>query len=122
MQFFRILAASLFVMAGLLHFLRPHSYLKIMPAYLPSPLALVYLSGAFEVLGGIGILIPRLRPVAGYGLIALLIAVFPANIEMLLQNLRKDGLSPFSWLLLARLPLQVVLIWIVHRVTRKARQ
>ncbi|MEO6034093.1 MAG: DoxX family protein [Verrucomicrobiota bacterium] len=113
--------AILFVAAGILHFLKPQSYLKIMPAFFPAPLALVYLSGAFEILGGIGILVPRLRRWTGIGLIALLIAVFPANVEMLWQNLRKEGLSLFSWLLIFRLPLQLVLIWIVHRLTGKRR-
>ncbi|MEO7297339.1 MAG: DoxX family protein [Verrucomicrobiota bacterium] len=110
----RILFAVLFVVAGIFHFTRTKFYAKMVPPYLPVPLVLVYVSGVFEIMGGIGLLIPRWRRIAGYGLIALLIAVFPANIQMLLQNLQKDGLSLFSWMLIARLPLQFVLILLVN--------
>jgi len=68
--------ALFFIGAGTLHFTNASFYLTIMPTILPYPLALVYLSGAFEILGGIGVLVPACRRVAGYGLIALLIAVF----------------------------------------------
>ena len=105
----RGLVALLSVAAGALHFSRPEACLKIVPPYLPVPLALVYLSGAFEILGGVGRLIPPLRRWTGIGLIALPIAVFPANIEMLIQNLRRDGLTPFVWVLIARLPPQLFL-------------
>ena len=108
----------LFVAAGINHFVSPGAYLKIMPEYLPWPLALVYISGFFEVAGGIGIAIPRLRRAAGWGLVGLLVAVFPANIHMAL-NPEQFAFIP-SWALLARLPLQGVLIaWVwwasVHR-------
>ncbi len=114
----RIIVASLFVVAGVLHFIRPEFYVKIMPLFLPFPLELVYVSGIFEILGGIGLLIPRLRRVAGYGLIALLIAVFPANIQMLVQNVQKEGFSIFSWLLILRLPLQILLILLVKSLAK----
>ena len=76
----RWVLAALFVAAGALHFLVPGVYLRIMPP--PYPRALVYISGATEVLGGVGVLIPATRRWAGWGLIALLVAVFPANIHM----------------------------------------
>ena len=85
-----------------------------MPPYLPFPLELVYLSGVFEILGGTGLLTPYCRRFAGYGLIALLIAVFPANLQMLVQNLQKEGLSLFSWILIFRLPLQIAFILLVN--------
>ncbi len=101
----------LFVLAGVNHFLNPDFYTKIMPAYLPAHLMLVYLSGFFEVLGGAGFLINYLRRLAGFGLIALMIAVFPANIDMLIHSQNFSSI-PF-WALVARLPLQFVLIaWV----------
>ncbi|WP_236622182.1 DoxX family protein [Novipirellula maiorica] len=101
----------LFVTAGVNHFVSPSVYLKIMPDYLPWPMALVYVSGFFEVLGGVGLAIPRLRRAAGWGLIALLVAVFPANVDMLI-NADEFPSIPY-WTLVARLPLQGVLIaWV----------
>jgi uncharacterized membrane protein len=79
----RGLLAVLFIGAGVLHFVAPATYLHIMPPYLPAPLALVYLSGAAEIAGGVGLLIPATRQLAGWGLILLLLAVFPANVYML---------------------------------------
>ncbi len=82
-----------------------------MPDYLPWPSALVFVSGFFEILGGVGIALPRLRRIAGWGLIALLIAVFPANVGMVL-NADKFPMFPY-WVLVARLPLQGILIaWV----------
>lgn len=89
-----------------------------MPPYLSAPLALVYLSGLLEVLGGVGVLAPRFRKAAGWGLIALLVAVFPANLYMVAAS------EPFTaqgiplWLLYARLPLQFILIAWVYWVTQ----
>ena len=106
-----------FVAAGVLHFLRPEPYVRIIPPFLPYPLALVYISGVAEILGGIGVLIPSLRASARIGLIALLIAVFPANLYMALSPERAGlGIDPL-WLWL-RLPLQVVLIAWVWWATR----
>ena len=106
------LLAVLFVAAGVLHFLRPAAYASIVPPALPYPLALVYISGVAEILGGLGLLVPGLRPWAGVGLIALLVAVFPANVYMALAPERAGfGVAPV-WLWL-RLPLQAVLIaWV----------
>jgi uncharacterized membrane protein len=108
---FRILLAAFFIVAGVLHFLKTPFYLKIMPSYLPMHLELVYISGFFEILGGVGILIPFLQPLAGYGLIALLIAVFPANLNMAMNNIQIEGFPMPASLLWLRLPLQLVLIW-----------
>jgi uncharacterized membrane protein len=105
------LLSMFFVAAGVNHFVHPAFYLKIMPPYLPAPLALVYVSGLFEVFGGLGVLVPRLRRIAGWGLIALLLAVFPANVHMALQPEQFDNLP--LWSLIVRLPLQFVLIvWV----------
>ena len=106
-----ILLAIFFIAAGVNHFVSPDVYLKIMPDYLPWPLALVYVSGFFEVLGGVGVLVPKLRRSAGWGLIAMLIAIFPANVDMLV-NADQFATIPF-WALVVRLPLQGVLIaWV----------
>jgi uncharacterized membrane protein len=110
--------ALFFIIAGTSHFTNGSFYLAIMPSILPHPLALVYLSGAFEILGGIGVLVPVCRRWAGYGLIALLIAVFPANIKMFADHFH-EGFSLVTTALFLRLPLQLVFIVIVDRLTRK---
>jgi uncharacterized membrane protein len=106
----RGLAAIFFVVAGTFHFLKPELYLQIMPPYFPAPQLLVAVSGVAEIAGGIGLLIRPLRRAAGWGLVALLIAVFPANIYML----QHPGQFHFAqWILWARLPLQGVFIaWV----------
>lgn len=103
----RIALAALMGAAGAMHFLRPELYMQIMPPYLPLHLELVLLSGVLEILGGAGLLVPRFRRAAGLGLMALLVAVFPANVHMALHP-EIFGLSPV--LLWLRLPLQGVLI------------
>jgi uncharacterized membrane protein len=109
----RALLAGFFIVAGVLHFVFPGVYLRVMPPYLPAPLALVYISGACEIAGGIGVLVRSLRRYAGWGLVALLIAVFPANVYMAMNHIM---LTP--WLAWARLPLQGLLIWWVVRCTQ----
>lgn len=76
----KVLFAAFFVLAGVGHFANPNFFLKIMPPYLPWHRELVYLSGGLEILLGLLLLIPRFQRHAAWGLIALLIAVFPANI------------------------------------------
>ena len=111
----RALCALFFVAAGIGHFIIPSFYLAMMPPWLPAPLLLVQLSGVAEVAGGIGLLIPRVRRAAGIGLIVLLIAVFPANIQML-QNARAAGTPELGlWI---RLPFQVLFIWWALAVSR----
>ena len=74
--------SAFFINVGVDHFVNPEFYLSIMPPAFPLHLEAVYISGFFEVLGGVGVLIPRLRKIAGWGLVALLVAVYPANIYM----------------------------------------
>ena len=114
----RWVTGPLFVVAGILHFAKPEAYLKIMPPFVPFPLAMVYLSGFFEIAGGVGLLIPRTRNAAALGLIALLIAVFPANVYMFTRQLAADGLSTYTTVLAVRLPLQVLLILWVNSLRR----
>jgi uncharacterized membrane protein len=108
-----ILIAALFMGSGILHLVKPALYVSIMPPWLPSPLMLVLISGVFEIIGAAGVLIPFTREAAGWGLIALLVAVFPANIQMLLANTNSSRLWHAA--LVARLPLQAVLIYWVYR-------
>ncbi len=116
-----MLTAVGFVVAGILHFAVPRFYMAIMPAWLPSPLLLVYLSGVLEVVGGLGLLVPTTRTAAAVGLILLLAAVLPANIEML-RLAQNRGASPIfqaaCWL---RLPLQPLLMYWVWRVSQSGR-
>ncbi len=107
----RYLLVNLFLGAGLMHFVAPRTYVAIVPPFLPWPEALVTISGAAEILGGLGLLTERWRRAAAYGLIALLVAVFPANIYMAMR-----GMMLPAWALWARLPLQFVLIWATYRV------
>lgn len=104
----RILLATVFTAAGTLHFLAPAVYLRIMPPYLPAPTLLVYISGAAEILGGLGLLHPLTRRAAAWSLIALLVAVMPANLQMALDHAQWPHIP--QWLLWARLPLQLPLI------------
>jgi uncharacterized membrane protein len=103
--------ASFFVLAGDNHFLNAGPYLAMMPPYLPWHAGLIIVSGIAEIAGGLGILITKTRRLAGWGLIALLVAVFPANIQVALHGW--PGVQIPQWTLWARLPLQGVLIaWV----------
>ena len=107
--------AALFVLAGVGHFASTDFFARIVPPYVPYPRAMVLVSGGFEILLGILLAIPRTSRIAAWGLIALLLAVFPANLFMY-QHADKFGLP--SLLLLLRLPLQGLLIywaWIYAR-------
>lgn len=108
--------SAFFVAAGVNHFANPDFYVRIMPPYLPAHLALVHLSGVFEVLGGVAVLVPRLRAWAGWGLVALLLAVYPANVHMALHPDRFPEVSALA--LYARLPLQLVFIAWAYWATR----
>ncbi len=114
------LIAAIFVGAGVMHFLKPRPFEAIVPPQLPAPRALVLISGAAEVLGGLGVLIPRLRRAAGAGLVALLVAVFPANVYMAVAP-EEAGQGVPPWALWLRLPLQFALIAWVWWATRGER-
>jgi len=105
-----------FITAGILHFVYAEFYLKIMPPFLPAPLFLVYLSGAFEIALGILLLIPKFTRRAAYGLIALLVAVFPANIYMAANAAMFSQYSAAA--LYIRLPMQLILIVLVFWFTK----
>ena len=110
-QILRYFFAAGFVVAGALDFLYAPFYLRIMPPVFPAPLFLIYLSGAFEIALGVLLAVKKFTRVAAYGLIALLVAVFPANVFMWMHH---EQFPDFSETALAlRLPLQLVLIGIV---------
>jgi uncharacterized membrane protein len=103
--------SAFYIFAGVMHFWRPDYYMPMMPPYLPWHRALVYLSGLAEVGLGAAVLIPSLRSLAAWGIILLLIAVFPANVHIALHNVpvfgATEGAGAGNWI---RLPLQLVLI------------
>jgi uncharacterized membrane protein len=96
--------------AGVMHFVNPGAYVAMMPSALPAPLLLVQISGVAEIAGGLGLILPQTRRAAAWGLVALFIAVFPANVNMAVHHLPLDGKPVAPALLWARLPLQLVLI------------
>ncbi|HLB08199.1 MAG TPA: hypothetical protein VK617_01595 [Gemmatimonadaceae bacterium] len=115
----RVLLAGFFTFAGVMHFVRPELYAAIVPPWLPNAPLLVALSGAFEILGGLGVLSPRTRRAAGWGLIALLIAVFPANIQMLHLAYVFNASALWKAALWFRLPLQLPMLWWVWRAAAR---
>lgn len=109
-ELWRGILAVAIIIVGITHFVKPGPYVKIVPPYLPYHLELVYISGFFEILGGIGLLIPLVSRAAAWGLIALFIAVFPANINMAINNIPLEGIPHNQVLYWVRLPFQAVLI------------
>lgn len=108
---FLVLISAFFMTGGIYHFINPEFFTNIMPSYIGYHWELVIISGVFEVLGAIGLLVPRTRRFAAYGLIALSLAVLPANINMLI-NAEQYASVPLIALII-RIPLQFVLIWLI---------
>ncbi|WP_317174860.1 DoxX family protein [Pararhodonellum marinum] len=105
--------ATLYVMAGIMHFVKPKVYLRIMPPYLPNPKLLNKIAGLAEIILGLGLLHESTRSLAAWGIILLLVAVFPANLYM--YQKKSKGIP--EWALLIRLPLQLVLIFWAYLYT-----
>jgi len=109
------LMGALYILAGAMHFVVPDLYAQVIPPIFPRPLALVFLSGVAEIALGIGVMIPRTRRLAAWGLIALLVAIFPANVYMATSGVAITGGPAFidtpsqtaRW---ARLPFQAVFV------------
>ena len=113
----RCLFGAFFIAAGANHFINPDFYLRMMPAYLPLHGALVAISGVAEIVLGAMLLVPRFQVVAAWGLIALLVAVFPANLNMALNADQFAAMSPLAlWI---RLPIQGLLIAWAYWYTRR---
>lgn len=119
LKVFLYLMALLYVAAGINHFVHPATYLRIMPAYIPYHETLVKISGVLEILCGALLLFPQTRIAGAWLTIALLIAVFPANIEMAVSWHRSH--HPYYWIALLRLPLQLLLIWWAWLYTKQLR-
>ena len=113
---FAILMGVIYILAGINHFIMPKFYLQIMPPYLPFHLALVYLSGLAEMVGGILLIPSKTRKVGAWWTIALLIAIFPANIQMSIDNYAIGGL--LFYLSIIRLPFQLLLIYWAYKLTK----
>ncbi len=107
----RVLLGAFFVLGGINHFRDADFYLPMMPPYLPYHLELIYLSGVAEIALGVAVLIPQTRRLAAWGLILLLIAIFPANIHVAVYDVpiggATEGAGVWNWV---RLPFQLVLI------------
>jgi uncharacterized membrane protein len=114
--FFLFLLSVFFTYAGFHHLFVPDFYVSIMPPWIPAHLALVYISGVFEIMGGIGVLIPRFRSLAGLGLVALLVAVYPANLYMAFNPQLFPDIPLVA--LYVRLALQFVAFYWAYSVTR----
>jgi uncharacterized membrane protein len=121
---FLVPMALFYVLAGVMHFVAPPFYLQMMPPWLPAHSLLVQISGVAEIVGGLGLLVPATRVAAAWGIIALLIAVFPANLHIATHGILLQGLPAWmppptttaNWV---RLPLQGLLIAWAWRYTRE---
>jgi uncharacterized membrane protein len=115
------LMAAFYLSAGIRHFTHPDFYLQIMPPYLPWHEELVWLSGCVEVALGVALVIPATTRVAAWGVIALLLAVYPANVHMWWSQVAVDGEAWPPWAHWIRLPFQFVLIGWAWWYTRPER-
>ena len=114
-KLFTILLMSIFyVRIGVHHFLDPEYFLNIMPPFLPYHLELVYISGFFEILLGLLLIFPKYRFYASWGLIILLIAVFPANIYLAQSEIAQQGLDVSKEVAIWRLPFQALFIGLAY--------
>jgi uncharacterized membrane protein len=114
-----ILVFLWFLIGGVAHFSATGMEMRIVPPYIPWPRAVVLVSGVFELLGAVGILIPRTRRAAGIGLFLLTIAVTPANVYMLQQA---ELFNVPRWALIVRLPFQVALLALILWSTANPRR
>ena len=105
-----VVLALLFIVASSMHFISDVE-LKIIPPFLPLRREALYITGIFEFVGGIGLLIPRFQRAAAWGLVALLVAIFPANLYHAAKNIQLGGILNSPLYHAIRLPLQAVLIW-----------
>lgn len=115
----RFFAGPVMAFAGIYHFVVPRTYASIIPDALPFHMPLVYVSGVAELLGALGTMHPKTRRPAGWFLIATLIAVFPANVNMALRPEEYPGVPGGRIALIARLPLQALFIYWVWLATLK---
>ncbi len=115
-QIFLYVMAVFYGAAGINHFVNPKFYLKIIPSWLPYPSALNYISGALEIIFALILIPTATRSTGAWLVILLLLAVFPANIQMSVNYYHYN--DPKFWLTIVRLPLQLVLIWWAWQYTK----
>lgn len=106
----RVVLAVCMGVAGTLHFAASDPFIRIVPDFLPYPAALVYISGIIEIGLGVALLLPPVSQWAAWGLVALFIAVYPANLNMAINHIHIDGIPDGWWFQAIRLPFQFVLI------------
>jgi len=106
------------VVAGVLHFAATEPFVKIVPGILPFPTAIVYISGLIEIILGATLLLPKTQRLAAWGLVALFIAVYPANLNMAINGIELEGVPNTWWFQAIRLPFQFVLIAGAYWYTR----
>ena len=99
----------LYITAGIYHFVSPKFYSAIVPTFIPFPFVIIYMSGVAEIVLGILLLFNKTRKAATWGIIVLLIVIFPANVQMLINYIEQH--NPNIWVAALRLPLQAPLIW-----------
>ena len=117
MRMGRFVMGALYITAGALHFVLTRTYTGIMPDYLPAHRELVLISGAAEIAGGVGVMVPQTKRAAAWGLVLLLICVMPANVWMAQHPERYPNIP--LWAIWLRLPLQLPLLWWAWRYTKK---
>jgi uncharacterized membrane protein len=114
-----VLMGLSYVWIGCQHFINPSFFLKIVPPYLAFHLELVYLSGGFEIIFGLGLLFKKTRFYASWGLVFLLIAVYPANIYLAFNEIPQEAINVSSFMASwVRLPIQFVLIWLAYKASK----
>ena len=119
----RVLVVLAMVAVGTLHFVNPEPFVRIIPEELPLPRALVFVSGFFEIALALALLPRPTRRWAGFGLVALYVAVFPANINMALRGISLDPAHPMpAWIAWARLPFQILFVALALYVSRTPRK
>jgi uncharacterized membrane protein len=116
-KYFVYVMGTVYIAAGLNHFWHQAFYMNIMPGYIPYPLAMVYISGVAEILLGAGLLFPATRKVAAWGIVALLVAISPVHVNMVLHPENYSNIPLLA--LYARLALQFVLIWLAYIYTKE---
>lgn len=121
-KFFLILMSIFYILAGFNHFKNPQLYLDMMPPYLPAHAVLNMLSGVIEIILGIGLLFEKYRRASAWGIIALLIAIFPANIYMYTNNISLGATAVPEWVALVRLPFQLVFIGWAYVYTKPLKR
>ncbi len=106
-----LMMSAFYLAAGILHLTSPQGFIKIVPAFVPWPAAVVWFTGLAEIAGALGLLVPQLRPAAGIGLALYALCVFPANINHAYNVVDVGGLPDSWWYHGPRFVLQPVLIW-----------